>query len=34
MAASNVWKLKRYGRFVPGSGKAAKKPWKVNHSDY
>ncbi|XP_074522403.1 meiotic recombination protein REC114 isoform X3 [Halichoeres trimaculatus] len=27
--AAAEWKLKRYGRFIPGSGEAGGKPWKV-----
>ncbi|XP_039983092.1 meiotic recombination protein REC114 isoform X4 [Xiphias gladius] len=29
MAASQVWRLKRYGRFVPSSAATGGKPWKV-----
>ncbi|KAM6942704.1 meiotic recombination protein REC114 [Xenentodon cancila] len=29
MAASHTWKLKRYGRFVPGSEQTAGKTWKI-----
>ncbi|XP_071344383.1 meiotic recombination protein REC114 [Trachinotus anak] len=29
MATNQVWRLKRFGRFVPGSTKKGGKPWKV-----
>ncbi|XP_044063660.1 meiotic recombination protein REC114 isoform X1 [Siniperca chuatsi] len=29
MATSQAWRLKRYGRFVPGSIETRGKPWKV-----
>ncbi|XP_051235728.1 meiotic recombination protein REC114 [Dicentrarchus labrax] len=29
MASSRAWRLKRYGRFVPGSEETDGKPWKV-----
>ncbi|XP_070688167.1 meiotic recombination protein REC114 [Pempheris klunzingeri] len=29
MATSRAWRLKRYGRFVPGSAGTGGKPWKV-----
>ncbi|XP_044191492.1 meiotic recombination protein REC114 [Thunnus albacares] len=29
MASSLTWRLKRYGRFIPGSTKTAGRPWKV-----
>ncbi|XP_045888886.1 meiotic recombination protein REC114 isoform X3 [Micropterus dolomieu] len=29
MATSRSWRLKRYGRFVPGSMEKGGKPWKV-----
>ncbi|XP_026150015.1 meiotic recombination protein REC114 [Mastacembelus armatus] len=33
MATSRGWKLKRYGRFVPGSTKTRGHPWKVFEAD-
>ncbi|XP_003437699.1 meiotic recombination protein REC114 isoform X2 [Oreochromis niloticus] len=29
MIATRIWKLKRYGRFIPGSKETGVKPWKV-----
>ncbi|XP_018522346.1 meiotic recombination protein REC114 [Lates calcarifer] len=29
MATNQVWRLKRYGRFIPGSREKSAKPWKV-----
>ncbi|XP_026233387.1 meiotic recombination protein REC114 [Anabas testudineus] len=29
MATGPVWRLKRYGRFAPGSGEKMKQPWKI-----
>ncbi|XP_030269107.1 meiotic recombination protein REC114 isoform X2 [Sparus aurata] len=29
MASSRTWKLKRYGRFVPGSAETIGQPWKI-----
>lgn len=29
MATSKAWKLRRYGRLVPGSGVTGAAPWKV-----
>ncbi|KAM9860581.1 meiotic recombination protein REC114 [Aulostomus maculatus] len=29
MASSQVWRLKRYGRLIPGTGEIGSKPWKV-----
>ncbi|CAJ1049073.1 meiotic recombination protein REC114 [Xyrichtys novacula] len=29
MATCQGWRLKRYGRFIPGSGEKGGKPWKV-----
>ncbi|XP_036951316.1 meiotic recombination protein REC114 isoform X3 [Acanthopagrus latus] len=29
MATSRTWKLKRYGRFVPGSAETRGQPWKI-----
>lgn len=29
MATSQAWRLKRFGRLVPGSGETGSTPWKV-----
>lgn len=29
MIATRIWKLKRYGRFIPGSKETGVTPWKV-----
>lgn len=29
MATSKAWRLKRYGRLVPGSGETGATSWKV-----
>uniref|UniRef100_UPI0037E9A17D meiotic recombination protein REC114 n=1 Tax=Semicossyphus pulcher TaxID=241346 RepID=UPI0037E9A17D len=33
MATRQEWRLKRYGRFVPGSGETGGKPWKVSDAN-
>ncbi|XP_005727756.1 meiotic recombination protein REC114 [Pundamilia nyererei] len=29
MISTRIWKLKRYGRFIPGSKETGVTPWKV-----